>query len=393
MSGPPRAARTLSIVMLVLFARVLGLSLVLSVFAPYGARLTPSLALVGIALGAYGLAMAVFQIPFGLLSDRIGRKPAMLVGLALSAAGAFASAFAPSIGVLIAARFAAGTGAVNGIALALVADAVPSDRRTMAYGLVGAGIGLSFMLGLVAGPLLAPSVGVPGLFALSGFLALAALLATFVGLEARPPASVETSATWAGLWRGLKTADAMRLHAAAFVNNFALSGVTFALPLLALAWLPERDAWQILAPAILIGGLGMAATSRAADRGHARFILVGALALLAIAPLLVFANLSPLALAAAGALFFFAQATLAATLPSAASRFAAEHDRGAVLSAFSVAQYLGSFAGAALAGTLYGSRWGLALLVAALAVASALYLRGLHMSWARPAVDSPEQTE
>src|SRR5687768_14270339 len=175
MSRPERAA---TLVLAGLFAlRMFGMFVILPVFALYAEALPGGhdRVLVGIALGAYGLTQALLQIPFGYASDRFGRKPAIIVGLVIFAIGSAVAALAPDIGWTIAGRALQGAGAISAALLAFTADLTRAQVRTRAMGIIGMSIGATFALSLVAGPLLQQAIGVPGIFALTGTLALAAI--------------------------------------------------------------------------------------------------------------------------------------------------------------------------------------------------------------------------
>src|SRR5262245_26470559 len=173
--------RAVAVLAFVMMARLLGLFLLLPVLAMHADTLhgaTPALG--GLAVGAYGITQAVFQFPFGLLSDRYGRKPVIVIGLAIFACGSLVAARATSVAVLIAGRALQGAGAISGAVMALVAYLTRPDVRTRAMAVIGVSIGASFMLALLLGPLLESVIGVRGLF-LCG-VALAALAATLVVL-------------------------------------------------------------------------------------------------------------------------------------------------------------------------------------------------------------------
>ncbi len=168
--------RSLAALSSVLGLRMLGLFLILPVFALYADRLEGANAmLVGIALGAYGVTQALLQVPFGILSDRFGRKPLLTAGLLLFALGSVVAAQATTIESVIFGRALQGAGAISAVALALLADLTREEQRTKAMALAGMSIGASFLAALILGPLLAESVGLQGLFWVSGFLAVAAL--------------------------------------------------------------------------------------------------------------------------------------------------------------------------------------------------------------------------
>ena len=169
--------------------RMLGLFIVLPVLALHADTLPGGHdpALIGLAIGAYGLAQALLQLPFGWASDRIGRKPAIAIGLALLAAGSFLAAWAPTMGWLVAGRTLQGAGAVSAAVIALAADLTREEVRSRAMAGLGIAIGATFAISMVAGPALAGVIGVPGLFVLTGVLALAAILVVAFAVPAPPP--------------------------------------------------------------------------------------------------------------------------------------------------------------------------------------------------------------
>jgi len=346
-SGLPLALAVVSL-------RILALSLVLSVFTPYALALDAApfaadangrLLLVGVAFGAYALAAALLQVPFGLLADRWNRKGAILLGLGLTAAGSVVAAYADHVVVLAIARFVSGAGAVNGIAMALAAESGEPTRRTRRMALMGAAIGGTFTLGLVLGPLLAPAVGVPGLFLAQGALAIFALAA--VAVSAVPaPAPMESAEDPAVGSRGL--------YGAGFVVNASLAAVLLVFPLEAARHLPPAEASRLLAVAVVAGGFAMFAGARLADRGRAGVVLAAATAALGLGAALVASPVGGLPAVALGAFVFFAgQSTLSALLPSLLARRAGP-GRAAPQGALSTAMSLGTFAGGVVAGALYG---------------------------------------
>jgi len=167
--------------------RMLGLFLILPVFAVHAPQLAggDDLTLVGIALGAYGLSQAFLQIPFGAASDRWGRKPVIYLGLVVFAAGSFLAAAATDIWTAIAGRTLQGAGAISSVVVALAADLTREQHRTKVMAMIGATIGLSFALSLVAAPALYRWIGMGGLFALTGILSLGAIFVVFVLLVPR----------------------------------------------------------------------------------------------------------------------------------------------------------------------------------------------------------------
>src|SRR5512147_579123 len=157
--------------------RMLGLFLILPVFAVHASKLSggDNLTLVGAALGAYGLAQALLQVPFGMASDRLGRKPVIVAGLVIFALGSFLAASATDIWTAIAGRTLQGAGAISSVVVALAADLTREQHRTKTMAMIGAMIGFSFALSLVAAPALYRVIGMGGLFVLTGVLSLAAI--------------------------------------------------------------------------------------------------------------------------------------------------------------------------------------------------------------------------
>ncbi len=344
--------------------RLFALSAVLSVLTPYGLELGGSLEAVGFAFAAYALAAVIFQVPFGILADRHGAKGALVLGMVLTAAGSLVAAVSTDIWILAAGRFLAGAGAVNGVAAAIAADAFPEARRTRMLALFGAAVGAAFTLGLIAGPLLAPLIGVPGLFVLQAAFAVVAL---GVVLRAPFPSATAESADRARPSLG----GLAGLHAAGFATNFALSVTLFAYPLAMLRFLDPATAQRILPVAIILGGLVMFLGARTADKGRLRVVIGLAVTGLAAGPVLLLHG-PILASALVGTwLLFAAQSTLAAALPSAVARLT-RHRRAAAQSMLSLAQSAGTAAGGVVAGVLYAREPGLAAAVAAVALVAAV---------------------
>src|SRR6187402_2188813 len=156
--------------------RLLGMFIILPIFALYAeGRPGWTLTLVGVALGAYGLVQGLLQIPFGWLSDRLGRKPVIYAGLLVMAAGSFVCAVGESPAVVIAGRALQGAGAISAAVIALAADLTRESQRTKTMAIIGSTIGAAFALSFVAAPFLARAIGVPGIFALTGVLCIAAI--------------------------------------------------------------------------------------------------------------------------------------------------------------------------------------------------------------------------
>lgn len=373
--------RRSSVSLALIFAlRMLGLFLVLPVFA-LEARKYPGgddPALVGLAMGIYGLTQAFLQLPLGMASDRLGRKRVIVAGLLVFAAGSLTAALADTLTGLLVGRALQGAGAVSAAVTALLADQTRDVVRTKAMALVGASIGLMFAIALVAAPLLAAHIGLAGLFGLTCALALGGVA---VVLWVVPPEPVQHAdaprGRLADVWRH---ADLLRLNLGVFVLHTVQMAMWVAVPaLLVQAGLAKDAHWQIYLPAVVLSFVAMGGLFAMERRGRLRAALLTAIALV----LAVQAGLGLLAasgatpsLAALGVvlfIFFCGFNALEATQPSLVSRMAPASLRGAALGAYNTLQSLGLFAGGALGGLL--AKWaGAPGLFAATALLTALWL-------------------
>jgi MFS family permease len=347
--------------------RMLGLFLILPVFAVHAPQLAggDNLTLVGAALGAYGLAQAFLQVPFGMASDRWGRKPIIVGGLVVFAAGSFLAAAATDIWTAIAGRTLQGAGAISAVVVALAADLTRVEHRAKVMALIGAMIGASFALSLVAAPALYRVIGMGGLFVLTGVLSLAAIAVVAWIVPAPPPRA--RAAAGGGLRAALLDAQLLRLNLGIFVlHTVQMAMFVVVPPLLVAAGLPLSAHWQLYLPVVLASFALMLPPVLHADRRNAaRPVMLGAIALLA-AVLAGFAaagaRLGALALLLLA--FFAAFNVLEALIPALVSRVAPEHARGAAIGVYNTAQTLGLFFGG-LAGGWIAGRFGPAALFGA----------------------------
>jgi MFS family permease len=338
-------------------ARMLGLFLVLPVFALEAARYPggddPSR--VGLAMGIYGLTQGLLQIPFGMASDRFGRKPVIVFGLLVFAAGSFIAALAQSMEVLMVGRAVQGAGAVSAAVTALLADQTRDVVRTKAMALVGASIGLMFALSLVVAPMLAAHIGLPGLFLLTGALALGCIA---VVVWWTPPAPVRKANVPRGrLVDVLTDASLLRLDVGVFVLHAVQLAMWVAVPaLLVQSGLAKDRHWLVYLPAVVASFFVMGGLLFPLERrGYLRAVFLGSIGLILLvqAGLLVTAAQPGIAaLAVLLFLFFCGFNVLEATQPSLASRLAPPQSRGAALGVYNTLQSLGFFAGGAVGGWL-----------------------------------------
>jgi MFS family permease len=356
--------------------RMLGLFFILPVFAVHapGYAGGDNLVLVGLALGAYGLTQAILQIPFGMASDRWGRKPVIYVGLAIFAAGSFLAASAHDIWTAIAGRSLQGAGAISSVVVALAADLTSEIHRTKVMAMIGSMIGASFALSLVTAPVLYRALGMGGLFVIVGVLSLAAIWLVAAVVPEAPP-QPRPAPGLAGLAEALSP-ELLRLNFGIFVLHMVQMALFVVVPpLLVESGLALADHWMLYLPVILASFAVMLPPIHYADRrNRPKPVLVGAVAVLAaVAAGLALAGRSVPLLAALLFAFFAAFNVLEAMLPSLVSRLAPARARGTAIGVYNTAQTLGLFFGG-LAGGWIASRHGSGAVFGTCAVLSALWL-------------------
>ncbi len=354
--------RRASLSLALIFAlRMLGLFLVLPVFALEAARLPggDDPARVGLAMGIYGLTQGLLQLPFGMASDRFGRKRVIVLGLLLFAAGSVLAALADSLAGLTLGRSLQGAGAVSAAVTALLADQTRDAVRTKAMALVGSSIALMFALSLVLAPALAARVGLQGLFALTACLALGGVA---VVLWVVPPEPLAHKNQPRGrLAEVLLHAGLMRLNIGVFVLHAVQLAMWMAIPaLLVQAGLESTAHWWIYLPAVLGSFVVMGASLFPLERrGYLRAVFLVSIGVIALVQVgLWWAVDAPQVSLLAGLLFLFFCGfnVLEASQPSLASRLAPAHLRGTALGVYNTLQSLGFFVGGLAGGALL--KWG-----------------------------------
>ena len=342
--------------------RMFGLFMILPIFAVYGQRLegaTPLL--IGTAIGAYGLMQALLQIPFGMLSDRFGRRPLLLVGLLLFIAGGAVAALSDHIAGVIAGRALQGAGAIASVIMALIGDVVSDRHRTRAMALIGMSVGGSFILALILGPLLASWLGLSGLFWMTSVLGI---FAFFVAMVVPAPRVLQGEALPAGerFRRVLGSKTLLRFDVGIFSLHLIMTASFVVVP----ALLSERlgmglRSHSLLYLGVLVAGfLAMVPLIIRAERRGAMPVKRLAVILLALSQLLLaLAGAAVWHFVVALLVFFAAFNLLEALLPSLVGRAAPAGTRGTAMGVYSTSQFFGVFVGGQLGGALY-QWWGAA---------------------------------
>lgn len=340
--------------------RMLGMFLILPIFAIYAESLPggASHLTIGLALGAYGLTQAIFQLPFGIASDRIGRKKAIYLGLAIFALGSFMAAAATDIEWIIIGRAIQGAGAVSAAVTALVADLTREEHRTKAMAMIGGTIGITFAVSLVAGPALNQWIGVPGIFALTGILTLLAMLVIrFVVPD--PQISrfhSDAEASTSNLREVLINTQLLRLNFGIFALHAAQMAMFVVVPfaLIRTGGLDANHHWEVYLPIMTASFICMVpAIIYGEKRAKLKHVFVAAIALMFGAQLLFATSINQFwGIIASLTAYFIAFNILEASLPSIISKIAPAAYKGTAMGVYNTSQSLGVFLGGTAGGWL-----------------------------------------
>ncbi len=345
--------------------RMLGLFMILPVFTVYGETLKGhSPFLIGLAIGIYGLTQSLLQIPFGMLSDRIGRKVVILGGLTIFAGGSVVAALSHTIDGVIIGRALQGAGAISSTVMALAADLTRDEHRTKIMATIGVSIGVAFSAGLVLGPVLNTWVGVTGIFWVTAILAIGAM-GIVVWAVPTPQTHLrhrDTEVATESFRQVLKNKELLRLDFGIFIMQFVLTSNFVVMPVLLghLTGIPIAKSWELYLPIMVLAFVAMVPFIIMAEkRRKMRSIFLGAVAVLALANFSYFyADQSIVAMAIGLWIFFTAFNVLEASLPSLVAKISPPDQKGTAMGVYSTCQFLGIFAGGTLGGALYG-RWGI----------------------------------
>lgn len=341
--------------------RMLGMFLILPVFAVLARDLPDATPVkVGLALSAYGMTQAVFQIPFGLWSDRWGRKPVITVGLLLFVLGSVVAALSDSIAGIIVGRSLQGAGAVAAVVMALAADLTREEHRTKAMALIGISIGISFALSMVTGPVLSHWMGLKGLFWLIAGLAVASIIVLY-GVVPNPTVSRfhrDAQVRAASFGQVFRQTELLRLDFGIFCLHLILTATFVVLPLILKdrLVLATEDHWHLYLPVFVLAIVCMVPFVILAEKKRKmKPVFLAFIGLVALADV-GFALLPDQFWGVFLMLFIFFTGfnLLEATLPSMVSKIAPPDLKGTAMGVYSTAQFLGAFIGGVGAGWIHG---------------------------------------
>ena len=365
--------------------RMLGLFMILPILSLFAENIegaTPLL--IGLSISIYGLSQALLQIPFGLLSDRFGRKKIIIIGLILFASGSLVAAVSTTIYGILLGRALQGCGAIAAAIMALVADLTQEVHRTKAMATIGASIGISFGVAITLGPILAGYIGIQGIFYLTAILAVLAILVVLFIVPSPQKSIVHRDAQLVPtqISHVLKNTDLLRLNYGIFILHLILTASFVVLPLLIReAGLAAENHWQVYLP-ILITSMAVIVPFiiLAEKKRKMKAVFIGAIFTLVVANAALSQFYNQLGFLIGFLwLFFCGFNLLEATLPSLISKTAPADLKGTAMGAYSSAQFMGAFLGGVTGGWLYGDYGAQAVFIFTAIAASSWVFMALFM--------------
>jgi len=339
---------------LVVSFRILGLSLLIPVIAVHGKTLTESTILIGIALGGYGATQALFQIPYGMASDRFGRKRMIVTGMFIFSAGSILGGFAESIEALILARILQGGGAVTATVFAFINDVIDVRHRNFITAIIGAPIGIFFSIGVIAGPILAHTYGIDLLFFMSGILGFLITFYVIFFIHEERTSTGRQTISWQQVRAVFREVPLLKVDIAGLLMYSAINAIFFILPLLMAdrLGLAMNEFTLIYLPMILVAIVLMLTFSKIADRGYTRGSIIMSFILITLGSVGMIFSEGMITLAIAATVAFAGANVMEPILPILVGKLAKPNVVGTAMGAYSTIQFAGSLVGALFVGAL-----------------------------------------
>lgn len=361
---------------LIIALRFFGLFIVLPVLSVYAINLYgATTTLVGIVIGGYALTQMIFQVPFGVMSDKLGRKGTIITGLLLFAIGSIFCAIANDILMLMVGRFLQGAGAIGAVVTAMISDLVKEEQRPKAMATMGMFIGMSFAASMLLGPTISSFAGVPTLFYLTAVIALVSIV-ILVKMVPNPPKITHTYRKKAIVGDVLLNQNLIKMN----ITNFLQKGLmTFAFMIIPMVLINNyewqmSDLWKVYLPAMIFGFLAMAPAAIIAEKkGKFKEILAIGIVFFAVSYLLIGLSSGTVLFIIGVVIFFIGFNMHEPIMQSLATKFAKVHQRGLVLGIFNSFGYLGTFLGGVLGGIFFEDV-GLTTIVYTIAVVCILWI-------------------
>ncbi len=356
--------------------RFFGLFLVLPVLSIYAINLQGATnTLVGIVIGGYALTQMLFQVPFGVMSDKLGRKGTIITGLLLFAIGSIFCAIANDILMLIVGRFLQGAGAIGAVVTAMISDLVKEEQRPKAMAIMGMSIGVSFAASMIIGPTVGSFAGVQSLFYLTAFLALGSIIVLLKAVP-NPPKITHTYKGKIQITQVLTNTNLVKMNITNFLQKGLMTFAFMIIPMILInnfQWQMD-ELWKVYLPAMIFGFLTMAPAAIIAEKkGKFKEILTIGIVFFTISYLIIGMSTGTTLFIIGVVIFFIGFNMHEPIMQSLTSRFAKVHQRGLVLGIFNSFGYLGTFIGGLLGGIFF-EKVSLTTLVIVIAIICILWI-------------------
>jgi len=336
----------------IIAARFFGLFLVLPVISIYAMNMPGATnTLVGVVIGGYAITQMIFQVPFGIMSDKMGRKGTIIVGLLLFGIGSIVAAIADDLLMLLLGRFLQGAGAIGAVVTAMISDVVKEEQRPKAMAMMGGSIAVSFALAMIIGPVVGSAAGVDTLFYIVAFLAFGSIY-VLIKFVPNPP-SITHTYNGKETYVFLANPDLIKMN----ITNFLQKGLmTFAFMIIPIVLIKTynwemAELWKIYLPAMVAGIFAMAPAAILAEkRGMFKQVLLVGIIFFGLAYYIIGISDTYTMFAIGVIVFFIGFNMHEPIMQSLVTKYAKIHQKGAVLGVFNSFGYLGTFVGGFVGG-------------------------------------------